>query len=143
MSMIMRPIGFLRTDETDIPRHWSVSDVKGRLIIEEEYREGLRGIEPGQSIIVLFHFHRSPEFGAELLIQTPRHKREPCGVFSICSPIRPNPIGLSVLKVTGVVGSVLYVEGVDMYDGTPILDIKPFKTAAGPNAAGRNEAMRP
>ena len=130
MSVSVEPIGYLQTDEVDIPRHWSVSNVKGRLVIDEAYREGLKDIEPGQKLVVVFHFHRSPKFSEELLIQTPRHRQERRGVFSICSPVRPNPLGMSVLKVTGISGSIIDVEGVDMLDGTPILDIKPYKTAA-------------
>ncbi|MGA7876682.1 MAG: tRNA (N6-threonylcarbamoyladenosine(37)-N6)-methyltransferase TrmO [Desulfoferrobacter sp.] len=125
MPIIMEPIGIVRTKAEKVPRHWTVSDLEGRLVIDEQYREGLRDIKPGQKIIVLFYFDRSPTFSSELLVQTPPHRQEELGVFSICSPRRPNPIGLSVLEVMKVEGAVLHVKGIDMYDGTPILDIKP------------------
>ncbi|MEW6570691.1 MAG: tRNA (N6-threonylcarbamoyladenosine(37)-N6)-methyltransferase TrmO [Nitrospirota bacterium] len=103
-----------------------VSDVEGKLIIDEEYTEGLRDIQRGQSIIAIFYFHQSPEFTSHYLIQTPPHRRESQGVFSTCSPIRPNPIGMSVVEVFDIAGNVIRVKGLDMTDGTPILDIKPI-----------------
>jgi tRNA-Thr(GGU) m(6)t(6)A37 methyltransferase TsaA len=125
MSIELIPIGFVRTDAQELPRHWSVSDVKGTLVIDEEYLEGLRGIEVGQRIVVIFHFHRSPGFSPELLRQTSGQTGRETGVFGICSPIRPNPIGMSVLEVLGVRGASIDVKGLDMLDGTPVLDIKP------------------
>jgi hypothetical protein len=59
MSIELRPIGFVRTDAPELPRHWSVSDVEGTLVIDEEYSEGLRDIEAVQRIVVIFTFHRS------------------------------------------------------------------------------------
>lgn len=126
MSILMEPIGIVKTEAGKVPRHWTVSDLEGELIIEEKYREGLRDIKPGQRIIVLFYFDRSAPFTPDCLVQTPPHRQEKLGVFSICSPNRPNPIGLSVLEVLNVEGAVLHVKGIDMYDRTPILDIKPL-----------------
>jgi tRNA-Thr(GGU) m(6)t(6)A37 methyltransferase TsaA len=126
MSIELKPIGYVRTDATEVPRHWSVSDVEGMLIIDEEYLEGLKDIEPGQRIVVIFNFHRSPEFASRFLRQTPPHGGKDMGVFSICSPIRPNPIGMSVLEVLGVEDTTIRVKRLDMLDGTPILDIKPY-----------------
>ena len=125
MSIELRPIGFVRTDAEVLPRHWSVSEVEGTLVIDEEYLEGLRGIGPGQRIVVIFHFHRSPRFSPEYLRQTSRQDGREAGVFSLCSPIRPNPVGMSVLEVFGVRGANVDVRRLDALDGTPILDIKP------------------
>ena len=122
----MKPIGFVQTDAKTIPRHWTVSDAEGTLVIDERYREGLKDIKAGQRIVVIFHFHRSPEFDASYLTQTPRHRKKRLGVFSICSPVRPNPIGMSVLEVLGVQDNVIHVKGLDMLDGTPLLDLKPW-----------------
>ncbi len=125
MGIELRTIGFVRTDAEELPRHWSVSDVEGTLVIDEQYSEGLRDIEPGQRIVVIFHFHRSPGFSLEFLRQTSgQHGRE-MGVFSTCSPIRPNPIGMSVVEVLGIRDTNVDVRRVDMLDGTPILDLKP------------------
>ena len=125
MSIELRPIGFVRTDAEVLPRHWSVSEVEGTLVIDEEYLEGLRDIGPGQRIVVIFHFHRSHRFSPEYLRQTSGQDGREAGVFSLCSPIRPNPVGMSVLEVFGVRGANVDVRRLDALDGTPILDIKP------------------
>jgi len=118
-------IGTVHTAERKLPRHWSVSDVEGTLEILSEYIEGLSDIRAGQRIVVLFHFHKSPPFTSQLLKQTPPNRDRALGVFSICSPRRPNAIGLSVLEVISKEGNRIAVRGLDMIDGTPILDIKP------------------
>jgi len=125
MSIEMKPIGYVSTDAEAIPRCWVVSDVEGALVIDEAYSEGLRDIQPGQHIDVIFHFHESPEFTTEYMRITPPTRREEVGVFSTRSPFRPNPVGLSRLQVLGIDGSVIRVKGLDMLDGTPILDMKP------------------
>ena len=131
MNISLKPIGTVHTKEENIPRHWTVSDVEGTLVFDPEYTEGLADISAGQQIVVLFHFHKSPPFSSDLLKQTPPHRKRSMGVFSICSPRRPNPIGLSVLNVLAKNDNVLHVRGVDMIDGTPILDIKPFVIDTG------------
>ena len=99
--------------------------MEGTLVIGEEYSVGLRDIRAGQRIVVIFHFHRSSGFSPELLRQTSGQTGRETGVFSICSPVRPNPIGMSVLEVLGVRGASVDVKRLDMLDGTPVLDIKP------------------
>jgi tRNA-Thr(GGU) m(6)t(6)A37 methyltransferase TsaA len=94
-------------------------------MIDLAYVEGLKDIRSGQEIVVIFHFHKSREFSPADLSQKPPHRSRQMGVFSICSPFRPNPIGMSVLSVLGVSGNTIHVRGLDMIDGTPILDIKP------------------
>ena len=131
MGIELRVIGFVRTDTEELPRHWSISDVEGTLVIDEEYSEGLRDIEGGQRIVVIFHFHRSPGFSSDLLRQTSGHTGREMGVFSTCSPIRPNPIGMSVVEVLGIRGANIDVRRLDMLDGTPILDIKPYVEDSG------------
>jgi tRNA-Thr(GGU) m(6)t(6)A37 methyltransferase TsaA len=126
MSISYEPIGHVRTEAERVPRHWSVSDETGELVLDPQYEQGLVNIRPGEKIVVLFHFHKSGNFGQAQLTQTPPHRSGPRGVFSICSPIRPNPIGMSVLEVLAVEANVVLVKGVDMLDGTPILDIKPL-----------------
>jgi tRNA-Thr(GGU) m(6)t(6)A37 methyltransferase TsaA len=126
VNIAMEPIGFVRTNAVHIPRHWTLSDVEGSLVIDERYRPGLKDIKKNQRIVVIFHFHKSRKFTSGLLKQTPPNGTEALGVFSICSPMRPNPIGMSVLRVLEVRGNVIDVQGLDMMDGTPILDIKPY-----------------
>jgi tRNA-Thr(GGU) m(6)t(6)A37 methyltransferase TsaA len=126
MKIEIKPIGFVQTNAKTVPRHWTVSDVTGKIIIDEIYTEGLKDIQIGKSIIVIFYFHQSPEFTSQYLIQTPPHRNEKLGVFSTCSPIRPNPIGMSIVEVLDIAGNTIHVKGLDMIDGTPILDIKPI-----------------
>ena len=125
MIVKMEPIGFVHTEAKSVPRHWTVSDVEGTLIIDQRYLEGLKDIKVGQRIVVIFHLHQSPTFNASYLTQTPPHRKNRLGVFSICSPVRPNPIGMSILDVVGIKNNIIKVKGLDMLDGTPVLDIKP------------------
>ena len=131
MSIDFRPIGFVRTDAQELPRHWSVSDIEGTLVIDEEYSEGLRDIKAGQRIVVIFHFHRSREFSPECLRQTSGHHGRETGVFSTFSPVRPNPVGMSVVEVIGIRDANVAVRRLDMLDATPILVIKPYVGGGG------------
>jgi tRNA-Thr(GGU) m(6)t(6)A37 methyltransferase TsaA len=123
MTIEMEPIGFVSTDAKEVPRSWTVSDVEGALVIDESYLEGLRDIRPGQRIYVIFQFHKSSKFIPQYMRVKLREKE--VGVFSTHSPIRPNPIGLSLLEVLRIDDNVIHVKGLDMLNGTPILDIKP------------------
>ena len=125
LDVTLQPIGWVRHGAEDIPRHWTVSELEGDIEIRSDFAAGLANIAAGQRIMVLFLFDRSPPFSSDLLTQETRHSKEIKGVFSICSPQRPNPTGLSVLEVLAVEGCRLRVRGLDMFDGTPVLDIKP------------------
>jgi len=88
VTVTLEPIGFVETDARDLPRHWSVSDVRGRLVFQERYAQGLKDIQPGERIVVLFQFHQSPPFTPDLMLQVPPTRDEARGVFSTCAPIR-------------------------------------------------------
>ena len=132
MTIVFEPIGIVHTSESQLPRHCSTSEVEGTLEIRKEYQAGLDDVKPGDRIVALFHFHKSPAFSPELLHQTPPRSPKAKGVFSICSPVRPNAIGMSELSVLDVRENIIYVKGLDMMDGTPILDLKPVVPASGP-----------
>ncbi len=119
-------IGVVRTNAEKIPRHWTISDVVGQVVLEERYERGLKDIQPGKRIVVIFLFHQSRDFTLDHLQQKPPHLDQVRGIFSTCSPVRPNPIGMSVVTVEKVEGPALTVRGIDMLDGTPVLDIKPY-----------------
>lgn len=123
----MQPIGFIRSPYTDtkqIPKGPGAEHkAEGVLEILPEYEAGLQDIEGFSHLYVLWAFDRSS--GYELL-GTPPVDTRPHGVFATRSPRRPNPIGLTVVKLLRREGSELYVRGVDMLDNTPILDIKPY-----------------
>ena len=139
-TICFTPIGRVSHESASVPRHWSVSDLEGELVIDPIYSQGLRSIQAGDRIVVLFHFHRSAAFEPGLLIQRPAHHRTEMGVFSICSPRRPNPIGMSLVEVLYVRGNILRVRGLDMFDGTPIIDLKPFVTGDAENSPADREA---
>jgi tRNA-Thr(GGU) m(6)t(6)A37 methyltransferase TsaA len=124
----IEPIGYLRSEHKNVPNHWSISDLQAELVIDQQYAAGLSDISAGDRIAVIFEFHKSPPFTADRLRQKPPHRDSRKGVFSICSPKRPNPLGLSVLEVLKIEDNVITVSGIDMLDGTPILDIKPHIT---------------
>ena len=86
---------------------------------------GLKGLEPGRQVMVVFHFHRAP--GQYDLCQHPRgdSSRPRRGVFALCSPHRPNPIGVTVVDLVAIEGNVLRVRGLDAINDTPVLDLKP------------------
>ena len=126
-ALNIHPIGRVESDIQEPPRHWSVSESRGTLVLDPEYAPGLLGIKPGDEIVVIFCFDRSAPFTSELLQQQPQHLGgERRGVFSICSPRRPNPLGMSILEVMAIDANRIEVMGIDMHDGTPILDIKPY-----------------
>jgi len=130
MKIEFVPIGFVKTEIENVPRHWTISDAEGSIVIDDQYKEGLRDIKAGQRIVVIFHFHQSPLFTPDLFVQKPKHRNEYMGVFSICSPIRPNPIGISVVEVLKVDDCTIHIKGLDMRNGTPVLDIKPMTEKA-------------
>ncbi|MDD2218964.1 MAG: SAM-dependent methyltransferase [Desulfoplanes sp.] len=126
MSVVFEPIGFVQTQARTLPRHWSVSDVEGDLVLDASYIRGLDSMSPGDRIVVLFHFHESPPFSMDSLMQRPPHGNQgKKGVFCTCSPYRPNAIGFSIVTVLALNGNSIRVRGIDMRNGTPILDIKP------------------
>ena len=84
MKIEMIPIGYVRTDAQDLPRHWSLSDVEGSLVIDKKYLGGMKDIKAGQRIVVLFNFHKSPAYTPGYLNQASGQHGKPMGVFSIC-----------------------------------------------------------
>ncbi len=100
-----------------------LQSVKGAIEIFEEFAEGLDDLEGYSHLIVLFHFHLA---GKPKLKTVPPGQTRARGVFSTRSPHRPNPLGMSVVKLLARKGRVLEVSGLDMVDGTPVLDIKPY-----------------
>jgi tRNA-Thr(GGU) m(6)t(6)A37 methyltransferase TsaA len=97
--------------------------VRGTVEVSEEYRAGLKDLDGFSHIILLYRFHRSSGFNLEVL---PFMDTEPRGVFATRAPRRPNPIGLSVVELERVEDGVLHILNVDILDGTPLLDIKPY-----------------
>ena len=97
--------------------------VKGTVELFEEYRAGLRGLDGFSHIILLYFFHRCNGFS---LIVEPFLDSELQGLFATRAPKRPNPIGLSVVQMDKIENGVLHIQNVDILNGTPLLDIKPY-----------------
>jgi len=126
-----QPIGVVhspfRTREDVDPRRNTrtngFSDVRGELEIDPAFALGLKDIASLSHLIVLFAFHKSGP--GHLLVRPPFQTRRR-GIFSTRSPHRPNPIGMTIVRLLSRRGNILHVSGVDMLEGTPILDIKPY-----------------
>ena len=133
-----KPIGVVKgpyTQTKDIPKGPGAKhDAVGTLEISPDYEAGLTDVEGFSHLFVLWVFDRSD--GVELLAMPPTDDR-PHGVFATRSPKRPNPIGLTVVELLRREGRVLHVRGVDMLDGTPILDIKPYLSSVPESALRR------
>lgn len=127
----MRPIGVIHTpfsSREGMPRSTSqAAGEQGTVHVFEEFRDGLKDLEGFSHVILIWELHRSEGFHLEAL---PPNQMEPKGVFATRSPHRPNPIGLSIVELLRIEEGVMHVERVDMLDGTPLLDIKPYIPAS-------------
>lgn len=98
----------------------------GTVEVYPEFVPGLQDLDGFSHIFLLYHFHRS---GTPELVVEPFLDSQPRGVFATRAPKRPNPIGISVVRLTKIVANILHIENVDILDGTPLLDIKPYVPA--------------
>ena len=122
-----KPIGVIRSehvvaDQTPIQPAYA-SGCKGRVEVLPELAEGLRDLEGFSHIYLVYHFHQS---GPPRLVVKPFLQDIERGVFATRAACRPNPIGLSIVELVRREGSVLHINNVDILDGTPLLDIKPY-----------------
>jgi tRNA-Thr(GGU) m(6)t(6)A37 methyltransferase TsaA len=108
--------------------------VAGSVELFPEYVEGLKDLAGFSHIILIYHFHlaKSPS-----LLVKPFMDDEPHGIFAVRAPSRPNPIGISVVRLVKVQANVLHIEDVDIIDGTPLLDIKPYVPEFDPPSVER------
>lgn len=126
MEIVMHPIGVIHSPYTvrsQIPIQSSRSQTIGEVEIFPEFVEGLKDIDGFSHLMLLYVFHRST--GYELLVK-PFLDNQLRGLFSTRHPCRPNPIGLSIVQLLSYQKDVLTVEGLDVLDNTPLLDIKPY-----------------
>jgi len=125
-----RPIGIIQTPfktKAGMPiQPTGAKGVRGSIKIKRDHVEGLKDLGGFSHLILLYHFHLSTDFS---LTVTPFLDNSPHGVFATRAPKRPNPIGLSVVKLNRIEEDTLYIENVDIIDGTPLLDIKPYVPA--------------
>ena len=127
-------IGRIRTPWTSrlmTPRQGRLDGPVCRIEIFEPWRRALDGIDRFELLEVLYWLHRSRR---DLVLQSPANDGEARGTFSLRSPVRPNPIGTSIVALVGIEDATLLVRGMDCLDGTPLLDIKPERTGFTPIA---------
>jgi tRNA-Thr(GGU) m(6)t(6)A37 methyltransferase TsaA len=126
-TITYNPIGIIHSPFKDIKgmpiQPAGAKGIAGTIEIKPEYVDGLQDIEGFSHIILIYHFHLSKGYSLKVkpfLDETLR------GVFATRAPRRPNPIGISVVKLVRLEGTILHIEDIDIVDGTPLLDIKPY-----------------
>jgi len=126
-KVVYRPIGIIHTgfrDRAEAPIQGVFARAaKGVVEVFPEYADGLKDIEGFSHIILIYHFHLADGYS---LVSMPFLEEEQHGIFAIRHFKRPNPIGLSIVRLESVRGNKLEISEVDIIDGTPLLDIKPF-----------------
>jgi len=133
----LKPIGIIHTPykrDEEVPFQAFESEEVGEIEVFKEYEEGLKDIEGFSHLIILYLFHRSIKRSVKKkhflkslgLLVKPYLDDTPRGLFATRSPNRPNPIGLTIVQLLKREGNILRVKGIDMLDGTPLLDIKPY-----------------
>ncbi len=130
LEITYKPIGIIHSPFSDIPgmpiQSAAARGIKGFIELNPNYTAGLKDLAGFSHIMLLYHFHRSKGYALHIRPFLDKHIH---GVFATRAPRRPNPIGLSIVKLLHVKGNRLDIEEVDILDGTPLLDIKPYVPA--------------
>ena len=130
-------IGRIRTPWTsrlDTPRQGRHDGPVCRLEIFEPWVPAIKGVDFYTNLEVMYWLHLSRR---DLVLQSPKNNKSTRGAFSLRSPVRPNPIGTSIVKLVKLEGNIVFVRGLDCLDETPLLDIKPDRCEFSPLAAGK------
>jgi len=121
------PIGSIHSPFTELSsmpiQPGANANTAGYIDLHQEFQAGLQDLEGFSHLILLYHFHRSPRID---LVAKPFLDQNSHGIFAIRAPTRPNPVGLSVVRLVGIENLIIHIAGVDILDGTPLLDIKPY-----------------
>ena len=140
-ELVCRPIGFVRSpyaEKADAPRQGVLNtDLAATIELGTEFQDALDDLSGFERIWVLFWFDRAA--GWKPKVQPPRSE-EKRGLFATRSPHRPNPIGMTAVRLTGVAGLVLHIRDHDLVDGTPVLDLKPYIVEFAPRVPTRQPA---
>ena len=138
MRIVYQPIGVVHSPFRDVEgvpiQPTAATGIRGSVEVLPELVEGLQDLDGFSHIVLLYHFHLVRE---SRLTVTPFLDSRPRGGFATRAPTRPNPIGLSIVRLLNVEGNILHVENVDIVDGTPLLDIKPYVPEFDHHAAER------
>lgn len=125
-SLQLKPIGHV---ENGVEPRQKVTweNIESRLRLDDQWVEGLQGLEEFSHIVVIFWLDRPKEQEIPLKVHPEAKEDMPLvGLFATRSPLRPNPIGVTTVELLGIEGNELRVRGLDAFDGTPVLDIKPY-----------------
>ena len=126
-KVVYRPIGVIHSPfkaPHDVPIQAAAAEgVKGSVEVAREYAEGLKDVEGFSHLILVYHCHLAQDYS---LLVKPFLDDGLHGVFATRAPSRPNPVGVSIVRLTKLEKNVLHIQDVDIIDGTPLLDIKPF-----------------
>jgi len=131
----LKPIGLIRVEMPDEAVKSSLEGVDGIIEVFPEYRDGLQGLAGFSHIIVIAYLHKVAREKRNVLVVRPRRlirhgfsldELPEMGVFASDAPVRPNPIGLSIVRLHEIKDRFLRVSGLDLFDGTPVIDIKPY-----------------
>ena len=130
MNMIIKPIGIIETPFNNLKgmpiQPSGASEICGTIVIDKEYEQGLSDLEGFSHIVLLYHFHQSKGYNLKV---TPFMDDKKRGLFSTRAPRRPNSIGLSIVQLIKRENNRISVKGIDVLNGTPLIDIKPYVPA--------------
>lgn len=125
-KICLEPVGFVKTEA--VSKEVRDKNVVSKIVFREEFTEALEGVEEFSHLFVLFWLHEMSDEDRRVMKVHPRGRSDMplLGSFATRTPHRPNPIGLTRVKLLNIEGNVVTVQGLDASDGTPVLDIKPF-----------------
>ena len=139
-----QPIGVFHsplTPQTGAPRQGVLEpDIKGKIEIYDEYQKALESLELFEYIIVIYHFDKISGW-RDIVVPPGSNREHNFGLFTTRTPRRPNPIGIATVKLEKIEDGILYVSGIDAYDGTPVLDIKPYLPSIDCIKSDKNESV--
>lgn len=127
MTYKLEQIGIIKTPYQNNAPYQPIDSEKGEfsVIIKNKYVDGLRELKTFHYIYLIYYANRVTR-KKEMMVSPPWAKGKKVGVFASRSPVRPNPLGLSIVRIKNIVENIIYTSGLDVFDGTPLLDIKPY-----------------
>ncbi|HOW41400.1 MAG TPA: tRNA (N6-threonylcarbamoyladenosine(37)-N6)-methyltransferase TrmO [Bacteroidales bacterium] len=143
-QIVYTPVGVFHTgytQETGAPRQGILEpEIKGSIEIFPEYRNALKSLEMYEYIIVIYHLDKAGKWND--IVKPPESDPEiSFGLFATRSPNRPNPVGIATIKLEKIENGILHVSGIDTFDGTPVLDIKPYLPSIDGIKSIKNESI--
>ncbi len=127
MDITFQPIGQILSPFSDIKgmpiQPAGALGIKGKLEVFPQFQDGLKDLEGFSHVFLLYHLHKIEDYALSVV---PFLDKEPRGIFATRAPKRPNPIGLSIVELISIANSILHVKNIDVLNGTPLLDIKPY-----------------